>query len=124
VAAGEQRTHPSGSEEPRLCPPSREIHLWEQGTDLRAWLFRILHHQHISSLAGPLTLIYRVLPSLIRPRAQGAPVFLMQEAYREDVMKDLKADWRRWTRVERIVAVFIALGMSSMVPVLLLLSEG
>jgi hypothetical protein len=39
-------------------------------------------------------------------------------------MKDLKADWRRWTRVERIVAVFIALGMSSMVPVLLLLSEG
>ena len=42
----------------------------------------------------------------------------------KDVMKDLKADWRRWTRVERVVAVFIALGMSSMVPVLLLLGEG
>jgi hypothetical protein len=39
-------------------------------------------------------------------------------------MKDLKADWRRLTRVERIVAVFIALGMSSMVSVLLLLGEG
>jgi hypothetical protein len=39
-------------------------------------------------------------------------------------MKDLKADWRRWTWVERIVAVFIALGMGRMVPVLLLLSEG
>jgi hypothetical protein len=39
-------------------------------------------------------------------------------------MRDLKADWRRWTRVERIVAVFIALGMSSMVPALLLLGEG
>ena len=39
-------------------------------------------------------------------------------------MKDLKADWRRWTRVERIAAVFIALGMSSMVAVLLLLAEG
>ena len=26
-----------------------KIHLWEQGTDLRAWLFTILHHQHISS---------------------------------------------------------------------------
>jgi hypothetical protein len=36
-------------------------------------------------------------------------------------MKDLKADWRRWTGVERIGAVFIALGMSSMVPALLLL---
>jgi hypothetical protein len=39
-------------------------------------------------------------------------------------MRDLKADWRRWTQVERIVAVFIALGMSSMVQVLLLLGEG
>jgi hypothetical protein len=39
-------------------------------------------------------------------------------------MRDLKADWRRWTRVERIVAVFVALGMSSMVPALLLLGEG
>lgn len=26
-----------------------KIHLWEQGTDLRAWLFTILHNQHISS---------------------------------------------------------------------------
>jgi hypothetical protein len=39
-------------------------------------------------------------------------------------MKDLKADWRRWTRVERIVAVFIALEMCGMVPVLLALGEG
>jgi hypothetical protein len=39
-------------------------------------------------------------------------------------MKDLKADWRRWTRVERGVAVFIALAMSSVVAVVLLLGEG
>ena len=39
-------------------------------------------------------------------------------------MKDLRADWRRWTRAERIVAVFIALGMSGLVPALLLLAEG
>ena len=39
-------------------------------------------------------------------------------------MKDLKADWRRWTLVERFVAVLIALGMSGMVPALLLLGEG
>jgi len=38
-------------------------------------------------------------------------------------MKDLKADWWRWTRVERIVAVFVAIGMTSMVPALLLLGE-
>src|SRR5262250_1745321 len=25
-----------------------KIHLWEDGTDLRAWLFTILHNQHIS----------------------------------------------------------------------------
>jgi RNA polymerase sigma-70 factor, ECF subfamily len=27
-----------------------KLHLWEQGTDLRAWLFTILHHQHVSCL--------------------------------------------------------------------------
>ena len=39
-------------------------------------------------------------------------------------MKDLKADWRRWTGVERIAAVFITLGLSSLVPALLLLGAG
>jgi len=38
-------------------------------------------------------------------------------------MRDLKADWRRWTPVERIVAVLIALGMSG-IPALLLLGTG
>ncbi len=36
-------------------------------------------------------------------------------------MKDLKADWRRWTGVGRTGAVFIALGLSTMIPTLLLL---
>ncbi len=39
-------------------------------------------------------------------------------------MKDLKADWQRWTWAERIVALFIALAMSSMLPALLLLGTG
>jgi hypothetical protein len=39
-------------------------------------------------------------------------------------MRDLKADWRSWTRVERIIAVLIALGMPSLVPTLLLLGAG
>jgi hypothetical protein len=42
----------------------------------------------------------------------------------EDVMKGLKADWRRWTRIERIAAVCIAVAMSSMVPALLLFEQG
>ena len=25
-----------------------KMHLWDEGTDLRAWLFTILHHQHVS----------------------------------------------------------------------------
>jgi RNA polymerase sigma-70 factor (ECF subfamily) len=25
-----------------------KLHLWQDGTDLRAWLFTILHHQHVS----------------------------------------------------------------------------
>jgi hypothetical protein len=39
-------------------------------------------------------------------------------------MKDLKADWRRWTGIERSAAVFIALGMSGLVPALLLFGAG
>jgi len=39
-------------------------------------------------------------------------------------MKDLKADWRKWTRVERIAAVFIAAGTGSMIPALLLRGQG
>jgi hypothetical protein len=34
-------------------------------------------------------------------------------------MRDLKADWRRWSRVEGIVALVIAVGMGGMVPALL-----
>jgi hypothetical protein len=36
-------------------------------------------------------------------------------------MRDLRADWRRWTKTERAVAVFIAFGTTSLVPALLLL---
>ena len=72
---------------------------------------------------APVTIIYRVLPSLIRPRTQALQFSQYEKAYCEGVMKDLKADWRRWTRVEGSVAVFIALAMSSVVAVVLLLGE-
>jgi hypothetical protein len=38
-------------------------------------------------------------------------------------MRDLKSDWRKWSRVERAIAVFLAAGTGSMVPALLLLGQ-
>lgn len=31
-----------------LCRALAKIHLWQEGTDLRAWLFTILHNQHVN----------------------------------------------------------------------------
>jgi len=42
----------------------------------------------------------------------------------EVVMRDLKADWRKWTGIERISAALLTLAMSSVVPTLLLLGNG
>jgi len=33
-----------------LTSALRKIHMWEPGTDLRAWLFTILHNRHVSNL--------------------------------------------------------------------------
>jgi len=41
----------------------------------------------------------------------------------EGVMKDLKADWLKWSRIERTIAVFIAAGTGSTLPALLLLGQ-
>jgi hypothetical protein len=49
---------------------------------------------------------------------------MMPESCRGDVMRDLRTDWRRWTQGERVAAVFIAIGMTSLTPVLLLLAGG
>jgi hypothetical protein len=39
-------------------------------------------------------------------------------------MKDLRADWRKWTRSERIAAALFAFATSGMVPALLVLGYG
>lgn len=39
-------------------------------------------------------------------------------------MRDLKADWRQWSGIERIAAALAALMMSGMVPMLLHLGNG
>jgi RNA polymerase sigma-70 factor, ECF subfamily len=33
-----------------LCRAIAKQHLWERGTDLRAWLFTILHNQHVNDV--------------------------------------------------------------------------
>jgi RNA polymerase sigma-70 factor (ECF subfamily) len=33
-----------------LCRALGKIHLWQEGTDLGAWLFTILHHQYVSQV--------------------------------------------------------------------------
>jgi hypothetical protein len=48
---------------------------------------------------------------------------MILESQREDVMKDIKADWRRWTR-QTIGAAFIALGQPILVAALLFLGAG
>ncbi len=39
-------------------------------------------------------------------------------------MKYLKADWRKWSGMERISAVLVAFAMSGLVPALLSLGHG
>ena len=53
-------------------------HLWQPGTDLRAWLFTILHNQHVNDVRrsvreGVAVAIEEMAPVLSeRPRATGA----------------------------------------------------
>ncbi|HUI34490.1 MAG TPA: sigma-70 family RNA polymerase sigma factor [Stellaceae bacterium] len=51
-------------------------HLWKEGTDLRAWLFTILHNQYVNQVRravreGAAVTISETEPSLTRPADQG-----------------------------------------------------
>ncbi len=39
-------------------------------------------------------------------------------------MKDIKADWRKWSAIERVSAVLVAFVLSGLVPALLVLGHG
>jgi RNA polymerase sigma-70 factor, ECF subfamily len=50
-------------------------HLWQEGTDLRAWLFTILHNQNVNRVRkgvreGQAVQIIEAEPSLSRPGSQ------------------------------------------------------
>ena len=52
-----------------------KLHLWQEGTNLRAWLFAILHNQHVNQIrrnlrAGRLIQLDEADPQLSRPASQ------------------------------------------------------
>ncbi|HZB90190.1 MAG TPA: sigma-70 family RNA polymerase sigma factor [Stellaceae bacterium] len=56
-------------------------HLWQPGTDLRAWLFTILHNQHVNDVRravreGISVPVEDVAPVLTAPSTQGASLQL------------------------------------------------
>jgi RNA polymerase sigma-70 factor (ECF subfamily) len=56
-------------------------HLWQPGTDLRAWLFTILHNQHVNDVRravreGITVPVDDVAPVLTAPSTQGAALRL------------------------------------------------
>ncbi len=53
-----------------------KLHLWNQGTDLRAWLFTILHNQYVNYVRrsvreGAMIELHENEPFLTRPPQQG-----------------------------------------------------
>ena len=53
-----------------------KIHLWKEGTDLRAWLFTILHNQYVNQVRravreGATVSVSETEPSLTRAADQG-----------------------------------------------------
>src|SRR5579864_2111640 len=56
-------------------------HLWQPGTDLRAWLFTILHNQHVNDVRravreGVVVAVEDVEPMLTVPSTQAATLQL------------------------------------------------
>jgi RNA polymerase sigma-70 factor (ECF subfamily) len=53
-----------------------KLHLWQEGTDLRAWLFTILHNQYVNQIRrrareGVAVEVSETEPKLIRAARQG-----------------------------------------------------
>ena len=58
-----------------------KAHLWQPGTDLRAWLFTILHNQHVNDVRrsvreGVCVPVEDATPTLTTPSTQGSTLQL------------------------------------------------
>jgi RNA polymerase sigma-70 factor, ECF subfamily len=64
-----------------LCRALTKGHLFQPGTDLRAWLFTMMHHQHVNGIRssirrGAAVPVEDVEPLLTEPPAQGGGLTL------------------------------------------------
>jgi RNA polymerase sigma-70 factor, ECF subfamily len=64
-----------------LCRALTKGHLFQPGTDLRAWLFTMMHHQHVNGVRssvrrGASVSVEDVEPLLTEPPAQGGGLTL------------------------------------------------
>ena len=64
-----------------LCRALTKSHLFQPGTDLRAWLFTMMHHLRVNDVRrgarqGPPVPVEDVEPILTEPPAQGAKLIL------------------------------------------------
>jgi RNA polymerase sigma-70 factor (ECF subfamily) len=83
------------------------IHLWENGTDLRAWLFTILHNQYVNRVRRAArerkVRLHGDDPMLTRAATQGGSLEL----------RDLHRALGRLSETQRVVILLVGLeGMS------------
>ncbi len=78
-----------------------KLHLWRRGTDLRAWLFTIMHNVHVNQLRARREL------SALEGEAMGLPVRATQEAGIE--ARDLERALGQLPLEQRQVLLLVAL---------------
>ena len=81
-----------------------KVHLWKEGTDLRAWLFTILHNQYVNQVRrgvreGMAVSVSAKEPSLIRAAEQGKRLEL----------RDLDRAMAQLPEEQRVVILLIGL---------------
>ena len=78
-----------------------KLHLYRRGTDLRAWLFTVMHNINVNQLraARPTTLLDEELPELAQPARETDAL----------VLRDLDAAIRRLPHEQREVLLLVAL---------------
>jgi RNA polymerase sigma-70 factor, ECF subfamily len=85
-----------------------KLHLWQEGSDLRAWLFTILHNQYVNQVRravreGTAVAISETEPSLTRPAGQDKHLEL----------RDLDRALALLSEEQRVVILLVGLeGMS------------
>jgi RNA polymerase sigma-70 factor (ECF subfamily) len=81
-----------------------KLHLWKEGTDLRAWLFTILHNQYVNQVRravreGAAVSVSETEPSLTRAADQGKRLEL----------RDLDRALARLPEEQRVVILLVGL---------------